>query len=144
MIGSIVAEPVGADDVHLGDPAKAGVVVGSSETVVLLDLDGTILATLHGYEVGGNLGAPGVWLKRGPKYFELDIAHGLLMHVGEDRARDVTYDEGPGAFAAAASGCHGSGRRCRGPVEVRGRIVVGRDPGAMVGRMRGSDCLLDR
>jgi hypothetical protein len=93
--GSIVAEPVGADDVHLGDLPKAGVVVGSSEAVVLLDLDGTILATLHGYEGGGNLGAPGVWLKRGPRYFELDVVHGLLMHVGEDRARDVMYDEGP-------------------------------------------------
>jgi hypothetical protein len=45
VIGSIVAEPVGADDVHLGDLPKAGVVVGSSDTVVLLDLDGTILAT---------------------------------------------------------------------------------------------------
>jgi hypothetical protein len=92
--GHLVAEPVGANDVHLGDLPRVGVVVGSSDAVVLLDLDGTILATLDGYEVGGNIGAQGVWLKRGPKYFKLDVAHGLLVPVGEDRARDVMYDEG--------------------------------------------------
>jgi hypothetical protein len=90
-----VAEPVGADDVHVGDLPKAGVVVGSSDAVMLVDLDGTILTTLHGYEVGGNLGAPGVWLRRGPEYFKLDVAHGLILRVGEDRARDEMYDEGP-------------------------------------------------
>jgi hypothetical protein len=79
---NLVAEPVGTDDVHLGDLPKAGVVVGSSDAVIFLDLDGTILATLQGYEVGGNLGAPGVWLRRGPKYFKLDFAHGLILRVG--------------------------------------------------------------
>src|SRR4029450_10634420 len=30
-----------------------------------------------------------------PKYFKLDVAHGLMLRVGEDRARNVMYDEGP-------------------------------------------------
>jgi hypothetical protein len=93
--GDLVADPVGNDEVHLGDLPEAGVVVGSSDAVMFLDLDGTILATLHGYEVGGNLGAPGVWLRRGPEYFKLDVARGQILRVGEDRARNVMYDEGP-------------------------------------------------
>ena len=92
--GHSVTEPSGADDVHLEDLPHAGVVVGTDDAVLLLDLAGTILATLHGYELGGNPGAPGVWLKRGSKHFELDVAHGSIVPVGNDRARDLMYDEG--------------------------------------------------
>jgi hypothetical protein len=131
--GHLVADPVGADDVHLGDLPKAGVVVGSSDAVVLLDLDGTILATLQGYEVGGNLGAPGVWLKRGPKYFKLDVAHGLIVPVGEDRARDAMYDEGPEPSLPPPTGAVGPD----GEVAGRWRYAVESSSGATLAQWSG-------
>jgi hypothetical protein len=131
--GNLVAEPVGTDDVHLGDLPKAGVVVGSSDAVTFLDLDGTILATLNGYEVRGNLGAPGVWLRRGPKYFKLDVAHGLILRVGEDRARNVMYDEGPKPSLPPPTGVVGPD----GEVAGRWRYAVESSSGAILAQWSG-------
>jgi len=91
---SSIAVPVNADAVHLKNLPEAGVAVGSSETVVLVGLDGTIVTTLPGYAIVGNPGAPGLWLQRGPTYYRLDVAHGLIVPVGADRAKAVMYDEG--------------------------------------------------
>jgi hypothetical protein len=131
--GNLVAEPVGTDDVHLGDLPKAGVVVGSSDAVTFLDLDGTILSTLNGYEVRGNLGAPGVWLRRGPKYFKLDVAHGLIVKVGEDRARNVMYDEGPKPSLPPPPGAFGPD----GGVAGRWRYAVESSSGAILAQWSG-------
>jgi hypothetical protein len=76
---------------------QAGVAVGNDERVVLIGLDGTIVAELNGYELAGNPGAPGIWLRRGQRYFELNIdpsSGGLLERVPAHRARGAMYEEG--------------------------------------------------
>ncbi len=89
--GAPVAAPV-----PLGDLPDAGVAISSAEGVQLVALDGTTVATLPGYALAGNPGAPGVWLQRGDEYFLLNVDDGALVPVAADEARAVFDNEGPG------------------------------------------------
>jgi hypothetical protein len=88
-----VGAPVGRPR-SVGDLPAQGVAVGSGTTVQLVGLDGTVVATLPGYSIAGNPGAPGVWLRHGDEYFLLNVEDGALVPVAVDQARAVSYDEG--------------------------------------------------
>jgi hypothetical protein len=78
----------------LGNLPEAGVVVGSGHRVTFVDLEGTTDAILRGFEVAGNPGSPGVWLRQHRNYFLLDVDQGALVPRPASEARMVIYDEG--------------------------------------------------
>jgi hypothetical protein len=94
----------------VGDLPAQGVAVGSGTTVQLVGLDGTVLATLPGYSIAGNPGAPGVWLLRGEEYFLLDVDEGALVPVAAAQARAVSSTEGPEPAVASPQGASGHWR----------------------------------
>jgi hypothetical protein len=94
----------------IGDVPAQGVAVGSGTTVQLIGLDGTVVATLPGYSIAGNPGAPGVWLQRGEEYFLLSVDEGALVPVSAEQARAVLYDEGPEPPLASPEGGSGHWR----------------------------------
>lgn len=101
-------EGAGKADVRiLADVPDAGVAVGTYDGVALIDLDGTVVAMLKGYEVAGNVGAEGVWFRRGHRLFRFHVdagVRGLLERVREAMARDAMYDEGPEPRLASPAG----------------------------------------
>ncbi len=94
------AEPVPAMPVPLPDPVRvgrlpdSGVAVGMGPRVLFLDLEGRVIQEVEGFELTGNRGAPGVWLKRGKDHFRLHAGYGVLIPVAPGRAKDRAYDEG--------------------------------------------------
>jgi PASTA domain len=92
-LGDVSPSPSAAP-ILLGNLPEAGVVVGSGHRVTFADLEGTTVAILHGFQVAGNPGSPGVWLQRGRNYFLLDVDQGALVPVSAGEARVVLYDEG--------------------------------------------------
>ncbi len=95
---------------QIGDLPAQGVAVASGTTVQLVGLDGTVVATLPGYSIAGNPGAPGVWLQRGDEYFLLSVDDGTLVPVAVDQARAVFSDEGPEPPLASPDGESGQWR----------------------------------
>jgi hypothetical protein len=81
--------------ISVGRLPQAGIVVSDGDRTTLLDTDGTVLATLPGYHLTGNPGAPGVWLESGARSFMLDPAAGAVVPVARETARASMYDEGP-------------------------------------------------
>ena len=84
-----------ASPIRIGDLPEAGVVVGSGHKVTFVDLQGTTVATMRGFQIAGNPGSPGVWLQQGRNIFLLDVDQGVLVPEPVDEARIVIYDEGP-------------------------------------------------
>jgi hypothetical protein len=81
-----------AETVLLGPLPDTGVAVASAETVELVGVDGRMLATLDGFTLAGDPGAPGVWLERDGQRYSLDVGSGALEPVSDPGAID---DEGP-------------------------------------------------
>jgi hypothetical protein len=90
----VSAGPSLAEPVPLGEVPEIGVAVGSGDTVELMDLEGSTVATLPGFALAGNPGAPGVWLQRDGQYYTLDVGEQALVAVAADEARNLIYDEG--------------------------------------------------
>jgi hypothetical protein len=122
--------------VHLEALPEAGVAVASSEAVMLVDLDGTVVTTLQGYEIAGNPGAPGVWLQRGSRYFKLKPIGGELAPVPKSRARDVMYREGPEPSLPAPEAAIGSD----GDVAGHWRYAVGSPSGSATLAQWSGEC----
>jgi hypothetical protein len=100
-----VVEPV---PVPLGELPDMGVALATGDRVELVDLDGTVLATLRGYELAGSAGAEGVWLRRDGQLFALDVAGEALVPVPDDRAIGSLDDEGPAPSLAPPPGPDGA------------------------------------
>jgi hypothetical protein len=92
-LGDVTPSP-SATPILLGNLPEAGVVVGSGHGVTFVDLEGTTVAILRGFQVAGNPGSPGVWLQQRRNYFLLDVDQGALVPVSAGEARVVIYDEG--------------------------------------------------
>jgi hypothetical protein len=92
-LGDVSPSPSAAP-ILLGNLPEAGVVVGSGHRVTFVDLEGTTVAILRGFQVAGNPGSPGVWLRHRRDYFLLDVDQGALVPVSAGEARVVIYDEG--------------------------------------------------
>lgn len=73
----------------------SGIAVDVGRAVWLLNTTGTVLAKLRGYDVAGNPGAPGVWLREGRQFFRLRAGAGVLAPVSRWRAGESAYDEEP-------------------------------------------------
>jgi hypothetical protein len=63
--------------------------------VELIDLDGASVGTLPGFELAGNPGAPGVWMRRGEQFYLLSLDQRALMPVSAVEGRAVFEYEGP-------------------------------------------------
>ncbi len=68
-----------------------GVAVAGKGGVVLIDLEGQVVETLPGFEITGNPGAPGIWLRQGRQFFRLAPKSHRLKPVTR---KLVGYDEG--------------------------------------------------
>jgi hypothetical protein len=84
-----------ARGIPVGPLPQVGIVVSDGDGAALLDTDGNLLASLPGYHLTGNPGAPGVWLESGARPFMLDPAAGVLVPVARETAAASMYDEGP-------------------------------------------------
>jgi hypothetical protein len=90
---AIVVSSGPSGPVSVGELPKVGIAVSSKHGVALLDVEGKVLATLPGYEIAGNPGAPGLWLRSGGSYFRLDPAAGTLDPVSKSHAKARMYQE---------------------------------------------------
>jgi hypothetical protein len=91
---SEVSPSPSAAPIPLGNLPETGVVVGSVQKVTFVDLEGTTVAAVRGFQLAGNPGSPGVWLQQGRNYFLLDVDQRALVPVPAHQAHVVIYDEG--------------------------------------------------
>jgi hypothetical protein len=93
-VSKAIVPPEGAPrPFPVGDLQQVGIAVSDEEGLALLDTDGNVLATVPGFEIVGNAGAPGLWLRSGERYYLLDPAADSIVPVSEREARDRMYDE---------------------------------------------------
>lgn len=78
--------------IAVGQLPQVGIAVSDEDGLALLDAEGNVIATVPGFEIVGNAGAPGLWLHSTESgYYLLDPAAGSLVPARE--ARDDMYDE---------------------------------------------------
>ena len=84
-------EPAGP--IWLGRLPAVGVAIGEQDGVVFIDTKGAVVTRLAGFELVGNAGAPGLWLRSGRSYYRMDAIAGAVEPVSTKVAKRRMYDE---------------------------------------------------
>ena len=78
-------EPAGP--IRLGRLPAVGVAIGEQDGVVFIDTEGAVETRLAGFELVGNAGAPGLWLRSGRSYYRMDAFAGAVEPVSTKVAK---------------------------------------------------------